>query len=186
MRTFRKYAGGGTAAALLCFLSLEARGQGVQTAGDVFNNPSDVVIYVLPLFTLGVTLGARDYAGTWQFSESVGTAMGMTAALKYTVRENRPNGDPQSFPSGHTAITVTSAEFLRKRYGWKFGLPAYALSAYVGYERIKDKEHYSWDVAAGAAISFAATNIFTRPYKGWTVGPAQTSRGLGVQLTRAF
>jgi len=32
-------------------------------------------------------------------------------------------------PSGHTAISFSPAEFLRKRYGWEWGLPGYAAAS---------------------------------------------------------
>lgn len=162
------------------------RSGNVEKVGDVINNVSDTLIYVVPTFAFGMTLGARDGPGTLQFGESVGVAMGITAALKYTIRERRPNGQKQSFPSGHMAITVTSAEFMRKRYGWQYGLPAYLISAYVGYDRIRVDEHYYWDVAAGAAISFTSAYLITKPYKGWALQPEVESKYLGVRISRSF
>jgi len=157
-----------------------------QQAGDVFNNFSDVLIYILPSVAFGMTLGARDGEGALQLAESAAASMGVTVVLKYTVDSTRPNGDPQSFPSGHTAITVTSAEFMRKRYGWRYGLPAYLVSAYVGYDRIRTDQHYVRDVVAGAAISFTCTTLITKPYKGWTIQPVVVGKVRGIRITRSL
>lgn len=51
-----------------------------------------------------------------------------------------------------------------RRYGWKFGVPAYALATYVSWGRMYSKKHHFWDVAAGAAIGTAAGLLFTTPY----------------------
>src|SRR5436190_23845504 len=92
---------------------------GVETAGDVLQ-------YVLPAAAAGMTLAYRDGEGALQFGESAATTLAATYGLKYAINEKRPNGGHQSFPSGHSSISFTSAEFIRKRYGWEYGLPSYA------------------------------------------------------------
>lgn len=136
-----------------------------QTPGDVVKNIGDVFIYIVPSAAFGMTLGAKDWEGSKEFLESGAIAMGVVASFKYTVKSRRPNGDPQSFPSGHTAIMVQSAEFLRERYGWQYGVPAYALAGFVGYSRIASKQHYPRDVIAGAAFGFIGSYLITKPYK---------------------
>ena len=42
---------------------------------------------------------------------------------KYSLDERRPNGGKESFPSGHTSISFSAAEFMRKGYGWEYGVP---------------------------------------------------------------
>lgn len=43
-------------------------------------------------------------------------------ALKYTIREERPDGSAfNSFPSGHTAAAFTGAELIRRDLGWGWG-----------------------------------------------------------------
>jgi len=76
----------------------------------------------------------------------------VTYGLKYSVSENRPNGEPHSFPSGHTSASFMGAEFIRKEYGWWAGAPAYLAASYVGWTRQQSRNHYSRDVFAGAAI----------------------------------
>src|SRR5436309_6381992 len=133
---------------------------GIQTAGDVLQ-------FVLPATAGGLTLGYRDGQGALQFGESLAVTLGATYALKYSIDERRPNGGSQSFPSGHTSISFSAAEFMRKRYDWEYGVPAYAAASFVAYSRVESNQHYAHDVIAGAAIGIASSYLFTRKYKGW-------------------
>jgi hypothetical protein len=91
-------------------------------------------------------------------------ALGRTAAvtwgLKEVTDETRPNGEPDSFPSGHTSIAFAGAEFLRKQYGWSWGVPAYVLAGFVGWSRVYTDNHYTHDVLAGAAIGILSNHDF--------------------------
>ena len=64
----------------------------------------------------------------------------------------------------HTSVSFTAATFIQRRYGWKWGVPAYVLSTYVGWSRVYGKKHDWWDVAAGAVIGAGSSLIFTRPF----------------------
>src|ERR1043166_9233979 len=112
--------------------------------------------------------------------------LGFTYGLKYAVSETRPNGGSHSFPSGHTSISFCSAEFVRKRYGWEYGIPAYALASLVAYSRVEAGEHYPHDVIAGAGIGIASSLIFTRPYKGWKVQLEADGKYYGFRISRAL
>ncbi len=116
--------------------------------------------------------------------------MALTAAvtygLKYTISESAPNGDSHSFPSAHTSLSFTSAEFLRKRYGWEYGIPAYVAATFVAVSRVEAKDHYTHDVLAGAAIGIASGYLFTRPYKGWSIQPEVDQKYQGIRLNRTW
>src|SRR5207245_3778501 len=100
------------------FLCLTA---GVAWAGDSIAEAGDVLQFVLPATAAGLTLGYRDWTGALQFGESAGVTLGVTYGLKYAVNEKRPNGGSESFPSAHSSISFSAAEFMRKRYGWEYG-----------------------------------------------------------------
>lgn len=70
----------------------------------------------------------------------------------YCQKERPDRSDNHSFPSMHTSTSFAAAAFIQRRYGWKWGLPSYILSTYVGWTRVYGKKHDWWDVAAGAAI----------------------------------
>ena len=125
----------------------------------------DVLVTSLPAIALGSTLIWKDdQKGTLQFAKTLATTALSTYALKLIINKERPNGESlNSFPSGHTSIAFASAGFMQKRYGWKVGIPAYALAGYVGYSRIKANKHDGWDVLAGAILGTGIAYLFTNP-----------------------
>jgi hypothetical protein len=94
------------------------------------------------------------------FALAAGRAVVLTQGLKYAFNETRPNGGTHSFPSGHTSIAFMGAEFIRKEYGWLWGIPAYLGAGYVGWSRVESREHYTRDVLAGAAIGILVNHDF--------------------------
>ena len=153
-------------------------------ASDPIALAGDFLQFGLPATAGGMTLGLQDWQGTLQLGESLATTLAVTFTLKYSISEKRPNGGHESFPSGHTSISFSSAEFLRKRYGWEYGVPAYALAAFVGYSRVEAHQHHPHDVVAGAAIGVLSSYIFTRPYSGWTVQAEAGGKYYGVRFSR--
>ena len=83
-------------------------------------------------------------------------AQGLTLALKETSRRSRPEGGGFSFPSGHTAVSFASATVLQQEFGWKVGVPAYAVASYIAASRVQMKRHYLSDVTFGAALGIVA------------------------------
>jgi membrane-associated phospholipid phosphatase len=75
---------------------------------------------------------------------------------------------------------------LYKRYGWQYGVPAYVITVYVAYDRVRSNDHYPIDVVAGAAIAFLSSYIFTTPYKGWAFEPAMHAGNLGIRIRKSF
>jgi len=121
---------------------------------------------------------------------AVGRSVLLTEGLKYAFNESRPNGATHSFPSGHTSFAFTGAEFIRKQYGWLWGIPAYAAASYVGWSRVESREHYTHDVLAGAAIGILVNHdlreVRTR-YGLLSLEPAsfatENRSAFGLQLT---
>jgi membrane-associated phospholipid phosphatase len=155
-------------------------------AGDRIELAGDIVQYLLPATAAGLTLGHKDGEGALQFGESAALTLGVTYGLKYSVDEKRPNGRRHSFPSGHSSISFSSAEFMRKRYGWEYGIPAYAAASFVAYSRVESREHHPHDVIAGASIGIVSSYIFTRRYKGWEIEPEVDGRYYGVRFSRRW
>ncbi len=126
---------------------------------------TDVVLVALPVAALATTVALQDWEGLKEGAISAGVTVGATLILKYSVRERRPDfSNNHSFPSGHASVTFAAASFIGRRYGWKYAVPAYALSAYTAWGRVYGKKHHWWDVVAGAAIGTASSLIFTHPY----------------------
>ena len=152
----------------------------------------DLLQIAVPLAGFGLTFLLHDHAsGGTSLGFDVDTALHMdgsprhdfalaglrtelaTAALKYGVDEQRPNGGSHSFPSGHTAAAFMGAEFIRKEYGWAWGTPAYLAAAYVGWSRIETQNHWPHDVYAGAAIGVLSNHDWNEirvPFGALSVG----------------
>lgn len=166
---------------LLTLLFFFSAGISVQ-ANDFIENSGNVLTIALPVAAAGMTVGLKDWQGTLQFAESNALSLAVTYGLRFAVDETRPNGESRSFPSSHTSAAFTSAEFMRKHYGWLYGIPAYVVASYVGYSRIESKQHYAHDVLAGAAIGIASNYFFTKPYKGWRIQPEVDHTYYGIRL----
>ncbi|WP_370477094.1 phosphatase PAP2 family protein [Tamlana flava] len=84
------------------------------------------------------------------------------------MKKERPEGRNlyDAFPSGHTTSAFSSASFIQRRYGWKYGKWAYLGATIVGVSRMEgpDGWHDHWDVLAGAVVGIGSTYIFTSPY----------------------
>ena len=153
-------------------------------AGDNIQAVGDILQFALPA-AAGVTiLGFNDGEGAVEFTESATLTLGTTYVLKYAVDERRPNGGTGSFPSAHASISFSAAEFMRKRYGWEYGLPAYAAASFVAYSRVEAGDHHPHDVIAGASIGIVSSFIFTKPYKGWWVQAESDGKFFGIRLSR--
>jgi membrane-associated phospholipid phosphatase len=162
---------------LLCFATeVDAWADGIEKAGEV-------LAVVLPVTAAGMTLVYKDGKGALQFAESAALTIGVTEGLKYSVHETGPNGGSNSFPSGHTSISFCAAEFMRKRYGWEYGIPAYVAATFVGWSRVESREHYTRDVVAGAVIGIGSSYLFTEPYKGWQIQPEVGGKYYGIRLS---
>ena len=107
-----------------------------------------------------------------------------TIGLKQVARRDRPEGTGFSFPSGHTATAFASATVLQRRFGWKAGIPAYGLAAYVAASRVEMQRHYLSDVAFGAALGIVAgRTVGIGNGHALMVTPLAVNRGGGIGLT---
>ncbi len=108
----------------------------------------------------------------------------MTHALKFAVHRTRPNGSRYSFPSGHTSSSFATATVLQRHFGWRVGVPAYALATYVGASRLQENQHFLTDVLFGAAVGVVAGRTVTiGHHRGVIVSPFATRGGGGLGVT---
>ena len=89
---------------------------------------------------------------------AVAIQAGITNALKYTLRRERPDGRANnSYPSGHTATAFMCAHMLHKEYGetmspW-ISVGGYGIAATIA------NRHWCSDVMAGAAVGLFSTEV---------------------------
>lgn len=150
---------------------------------------TDVLTGVVPLGALWLTYDKDDGAGREQYLWSMGTTLVVINGARLAFNEHewgtRPNGHPYGFPSGHLAFFGAGAAFLQDRYGWRWGVPAWAGAAYTAYVRVEDDHHRWRDVAVSSAFAFASSKYFVSRYPDTTVKPLVDLRsgwfGLQVQ-----
>jgi membrane-associated phospholipid phosphatase len=112
-------------------------------------------------------------------------AQTVSGIIKVSANRTRPDGTNLSFPSGHTAVSFASATVLQREFGWKVGIPAYAIASYIGASRIEAKRHFLSDVAFGAALGIVAGRTVTvgKGDKKFALAPMATPGGGGVSFT---
>src|SRR6185436_6773318 len=60
-----------------------------------------------------------------------------TYAIKVSARRTRPDGsDTRSFPSGHASTSFATAMVLQEHFGWKLGVPFFAVASYTAASRV--------------------------------------------------
>jgi membrane-associated phospholipid phosphatase len=150
--------------AAACVLATPARASstsyksGLQDAGEY-------VAIAIPVAMAGVSVYKDDWNGLFELGAVTGLTVGTAYGLKQFVHERRPDGtDWESFPSEQEAIAFSGAAYAWDRYGWEYGVPAYAAAGFVGYARVDTKRHHWWDVASSAAIGWVYSRLITREY----------------------
>ena len=111
---------------------------------------SDILQVALPTSALTISYAKKDIEGVKQFIPSYAVGMGTSHALKLA-----------DLSSGHTTSAFVSAEYLRKRYGLLYGIPAYALAGTTGYMRVDAGKHEWYEVLVGGGIGITSAYLFT-------------------------
>ncbi len=150
------------AALLVCFSVQSAaakENKTITTAGTG-------IAIALPVVAAGITAYKRDWTGTAELLATTVATVGTAYALKQIIRERRPDGsDYQSFPSDTTALGASGSSFLFRRYGWEYGLPAFAASQFVSYSRVQADKHHWYDTLASSAIAFGYASLLTTRFQ---------------------
>jgi len=117
--------------------------------------------------------------------QSLAVSEGLTQALKYTTRRERPDGSgPTSFPSGHAADTFAFATALERHLGWKGAVPAYIFSSYVAISRLPANRHWFSDAVFGSAVGIIAGRTVTRHGREFPVVVATVPGGAAIVYVR--
>lgn len=112
----------------------------------------------------------------------------LVQTVKHTVRRERPDGSNKgAFPSGHSASAFATAGVLHRHYGWKAGVPAYALGSYVALARMAWNRHHATDVVMGMGVGLAAARTVTMSTGGakFDVGVRPQVGGASINFTKA-
>jgi membrane-associated phospholipid phosphatase len=149
----------GEAATPVTFRPLTATEKHIETAGTA-------VAIAVPLIAGGISIYKHDWTGVAQLGTETIMTVGTAYALKQFVKERRPDGtDFQSFPSDTTALSASGSSYLWGRYGWRYGLPAFAATQFVSYSRVQARKHHWYDTLASSAIAAGYGYVITTPFK---------------------
>ena len=128
---------------------------------------------------------AREYEHIIVFGKALFYTDVVTLTAKIWIFRERPDkSETDSFFSGHTSLTFSTATFLQLelsdqldvwmpdedegtlRTSLKIGsaVVLYGWAAYVGYSRLHDDKHYLFDVAVGAVVGTAVSEIMYRSH----------------------
>jgi len=94
----------------------------------------------------------------------------ITYGLKSWTGKTRPNGEPNSSPSGHTTVAFTNATVLFNEFNETAPLLAYsgyAFAATAGFYRMLNNEHWLSDILLAAGIGMLVTELvyYFEPFK---------------------
>jgi len=146
-------------------------------ADDYFQYVPGIAVYILDDAGLKAKHPFWDRTAILAGSFLLQTAVVQT--LKYTTSVMRPDSTTaNSFPSGHTTLAFSGAEFLWQEYRnhsiW-IGIAGYAVAGTIGFARIINNKHWITDVLAGAGFGIISTKISYLTYE--YIKLKQTNRG---------
>jgi membrane-associated phospholipid phosphatase len=159
---------------------------GVFEAGEMIGGARAQMAGAVATYALGRVTGHRQVAGIGgDLIRAQVLAQAMTAGIKLSAKRNRPDGGEFSFPSGHASVTFATATVVQRHFGWKAGVPAYALASYVAASRVQVKRHFLSDVAFGAVVGVVAGRTVTvgRGRARFALSPSVSPNHAGVSLT---
>lgn len=151
---------------------------------------TDILTAVVPLTGLVVAYFTDDSEGQKQWLRNTGVNQVLVSALRLGFNETslgeRPNGNRYGFPSGHVSFVMSGATFLGERYGWKWGVPAYAAAAYVAYTRVDEDKHHWRDVIAAGTLAYGVALLTVTPEHATYLAPIIGPDFLGLRWQRSF
>jgi hypothetical protein len=148
------------------------------------------VAIALPLIATGITIYKHDRAGAAELLVGTLLSVGTVYALNNAIREVRPDGSSShAFPAETTALAASSSSFLLDRYGFQYGLPAFAASGFVSFSLTQAKKARWYDTLASSVIAtgygFAVTRRLKSRYN-ITTHLSATTGGAYASLSYAW
>ena len=172
--------------ALLAMLAFSTAAKAV----DEDKLAGDILQYTVPVAALSVAFVKDDTEGEKQWLRNTAASAAAVEVTKLIFNQTglgrRPEGDRGSFPSGHTAMAASGAAFLTERYGWEYGLPAWAVTGFVAYTRVDEGRHNWWDCVAGATLSYGISLLFVTRQSATQLAPVVGPDFIGLRWQRSF
>jgi hypothetical protein len=157
-----------------------------ETTGQTYGNLSLQVPLAVAWWIVGHAAGDTRAAETGRdLVRAQISAISWTYAVKYSFNRTRPNGDPRGFPSGHASSSFATAMVLQEHYGWKLGVPFFAIATYTAASRVVDNLHWASDVMFGAFVGMTSGRTVTVRLRNQSVSiaPLAVAGGGGAVIT---
>jgi hypothetical protein len=120
----------------------------------------------LPVLAFGITVAKGDGTGAGELLTGTILSVGTAYGLKSLIHEERPDdGSNHSIPAVTSALAGSGSTFLWARYGWQYGLPAWAASDMASFSLTQAKKARWYDALAGSMISTGYGIVVTRRFK---------------------
>jgi membrane-associated phospholipid phosphatase len=87
-----------------------------------------------------------------------------------------------SFPSGHASASFATATVFQRKWGWRAGVPAYAVATFISVTRLQNM-HFLSDVTFGAALGIASGLAINVPGPHLALAPIVGRNVVGVSVT---
>jgi membrane-associated phospholipid phosphatase len=167
------------------FSNYQVISRDVSRVGDFMGTGALGVAIVITQFWVDDNNQALSHA------EALGLNFISTSFLKVAFKRGRPNSENQlAMPSGHTSTMFATATHMAYFYGWKVGVPAFALASFVASTRWSDDAHWFSDTVAGAFLGFfwgRATAIqHEEEFVNYALVPEVYDSGRGIGLSFAY
>ena len=159
--------------------------------GKYIGNPAILGSASVGLFLVSRKSDDRRFRSfSYSLVQGMITSAGVGFSGKVAFQRLRPNGQNNlSFPSGHASDSFMFATVAAEHYGWKVGIPAYAVASYVAATRLADRKHHLTDVVGGAAIGYLIGKAVSRRMKpgeeprfSFSVMPMRGGFGASIQV----
>lgn len=165
------------------------------TAGTV----ADIGQILNPAIGFALTVMKEDEPGMYQWLYSTVTNAVLTAAIKGATNKihggrdkmnQRPNGKPRNFPSGHTSSASVGANFIAMRYGFTYAIVPYIILGLTAAGRVQVHKHTEAGVVAGSMVGLLSAFIFTKTYieknQSLTIAPVSSKEFTGLHVVWRF
>ncbi len=140
---------------------------------SVIESAGDVGQFLPTLTALAITGYKKDKEGFKQLGLTVASTMIVTEIGKKAFNNvnidgrplgERPNGNMNNFPSGHTSFAFSGAWYIKKRYGWKYAVAPIAIATFTGFSRMYAHKHDMKGVVSGALTGILFAEFFTKQF----------------------
>jgi hypothetical protein len=154
--------------------------------GSVYGSQYFQLPVAIAWWTIGNMAGSDRHAQTGRdLLRAQISVASWTYVIKLATDRTRPNGQSQSFPSGHASASFATAMVLEDHYGWKAGLPAFIIASYTAASRVVENWHWTSDVVFGAALGVASARTVTIKFRESrvSIAPVAVPKGGAVMVS---